>query len=207
MANTVLDLRKLVNDSDIDTTKLTKSSEVYTDISLTSKHVVNSVNTYLDEDSLTEEKVGLDDPSLMLTEKNKDVLKMVTENSQKYINHRDDLNGFKVSKSINVKAVENSIENIFNYIPGERILFPEFGSRIRYYLYEGITQYNVEQLIAEINTSFLKFDPRVIVDDIKDISDNNDTDDNTVVLRIVYHIKDLPFEYYSYDYSYVRPIE
>lgn len=203
MANTVLDLRTLVNDSTIDTVKLTPSTEVYTDISLVSKFSVNSVNTALSQDFLKEEQ-SLDD--VIVDEKDKAKLQMVTDN-QKYIKHRDDHTGFKVSKSINVKAVQNAIENIFNFIPGERILYPEFGSRIRYYLYEGITARNVEQLIAEINTSFLKFDERVIVDDIKDVSEIADTDDNTVVLRITYHIKDLPLQYYTYDYSYVRPIE
>ena len=46
---------------------------------------------------------------------------------------------YKVEKSLNVKAIFNSLRNIFTWIPGERILLPEFGSRLRSLLYEGIT--------------------------------------------------------------------
>lgn len=56
----------------------------------------------------------------------------------------------KVSKSVNVQAVRNSIRNIFTWIPGERILLPEFGSKLYTLLYEGITPLTEERIIAEI---------------------------------------------------------
>ena len=57
----------------------------------------------------------------------------------------DKVNGkFKISKDVNVKAVFNSLHNIFTWIPGENILIPDFGSRLRKMLYEQITEYNVE---------------------------------------------------------------
>jgi len=51
---------------------------------------------------------------------------------------------FFATKDVNVKAVFNSLRNIFTWIPGERILNPEFGSKLRLYLYEGITPENKE---------------------------------------------------------------
>jgi len=45
---------------------------------------------------------------------------------------------YRLGKLVNVKAVTNSIHNIFTWTPGERILNPEFGSRLKKYLYEGI---------------------------------------------------------------------
>ena len=52
----------------------------------------------------------------------------------------DKVNGkFKISKDVNVKAVFNSLHNIFTWITGENILIPGFGSRLRKMLYEQIT--------------------------------------------------------------------
>jgi len=48
-------------------------------------------------------------------------------------------NKWKVEKNVNVKAIFDSLHNIFTWTPGERILLPEFGSRLRSLLYEGIT--------------------------------------------------------------------
>ena len=50
----------------------------------------------------------------------------------------------RIARDVNVRAVMNSIRNIFTWFPGERILNPEFGQRLQQYLYEGITEYNVE---------------------------------------------------------------
>ena len=48
----------------------------------------------------------------------------------------------KVDKLVNVNAIKNSLHNIFSWTPGERILNPEFGSKLRKLLYEGITDFN-----------------------------------------------------------------
>ena len=110
---------------------------------------------------------------------------------------------FRVSRSANVKAVQNAIENIFNFFPGERILYPEFGSRLKFHLYNGITTFNVEQVVAEVYSNAEQFDERIVIDDILVISTDEDTDDNTVTLQIVYHIAGLSKEHYTYEYSYV----
>ena len=46
--------------------------------------------------------------------------------------------GYKIAKNINVKAVQQAIHNIFSWLPGERVLNPEFGTKLKQYLYEGI---------------------------------------------------------------------
>lgn len=66
----------------------------------------------------------------------------------------------KIAKSVNVKAVRNSIHNIFTWIPGERILLPEFGSRLYLMLYEGITPLTEERIIAEIRSCMTEWEPR-----------------------------------------------
>lgn len=87
---------------------------------------------------------------------------------------------FRVTKDINVKAVFNSLRNIFTWIPGERILNPEFGSKLRLYLYEGITENNKEQIVAEIRGVCLKWEPRVNIVSVKPIRDARLDEDNTV---------------------------
>ena len=117
----------------------------------------------------------------------------------------DKVNGnFKISKDVNVKAVFNSLHNIFTWIPGENILFPDFGSRLRKMLYEQITDYNVEQIVAEIRGVVLKYEPRVNIIKVVNVSDINDTENNTVRLDIIFTIPSLSNEQYNYSYIYKR---
>ena len=117
----------------------------------------------------------------------------------------DKVNGnFKISKDVNVKAVFNSLHNIFTWIPGENILFPDFGSRLRKMLYEQITDYNVEQIVAEIRGVVLKYEPRVNIIKVVNVSDINDTENNTVRLDIIFTIPSLGNEQYNYSYIYNR---
>ena len=117
----------------------------------------------------------------------------------------DKVNGnFKISKDVNVKAVFNSLHNIFTWIPGENILIPDFGSRLRKMLYEQITDYNVEQIVAEIRGVVLKYEPRVNIIKVVNVSDINDTENNTVRLDIIFTIPSFGNEQYNYSYIYKR---
>lgn len=101
-----------------------------------------------------------------------------------------------------IAAIQNSLKNIFTWIPGERILLPEFGSQLRKLLYEGITDYNVERIAAEIRRSISEWEPRVSVQDIVNVSTVNDTEDNTVHLQVLYTIPGLTDETFAYDINY-----
>lgn len=107
----------------------------------------------------------------------------------------------KVDKLVNVNAIKNSLHNIFSWTPGERILNPEFGSRLRKLLYEGITDFNQEQIIAEIRNSVSQWEPRVRIDDIVKLTSTDDVENNTVYLRVIYSIPSLTKEQFYYDYS------
>lgn len=112
--------------------------------------------------------------------------------------------GYKIDKLIDVKSVQNSLENIFSWTPGERILLPQFGNRLYQYLYEGINKFNEEQIIAEIKNCVSMWEPRVTITDITNISDITDTEDNTIILNIEYFIKGLDSIIYSKQYQYNR---
>lgn len=111
---------------------------------------------------------------------------------------------WRVSKLVNVKAVQSSIHHIFTWTPGERIINPEFGNRLKVYLYEGITDYNVEQIKSEIRSCVSKWEPRAHILEINDVSTIDDTEDNTVHLEIIYTIPDLSDEQFTYSYYYKR---
>ena len=111
---------------------------------------------------------------------------------------------YRVSKLINVKAVQNSLQQIFSWIPGERVINPEFGSTLQKYLYEGITEQNIEAIMAEIRHCVSIWEPRVTIDRVVNVQTVDDTENNTVQLDVYYHIKGLDDEQYKYSYVYDR---
>ena len=60
---------------------------------------------------------------------------------------------YKISKINDVAATKNSLHNIFTCTPGQRILNPNFGSRLESLLYEGITEQNKDAIVAEIKSA------------------------------------------------------
>lgn len=109
-----------------------------------------------------------------------------------------------IAKDVNVKAVFNSLRNIFTWIQGERILNPDFGSKLKLYLYEGITDTNKEQIAAEVRGLCLKWEPRVNVISVRPVQSVQNDEDNTVQLDIVFTIPSLSNEQYQYSYIYNR---
>lgn len=111
---------------------------------------------------------------------------------------------WRIAKLVNVDSVKNSLRNIFTWIPGERIINPQFGNRLRQFLYEGITEANTEQVIAEIKKCVSEFEPRVSIVKIVNASTVDDTENNTVHLEIIYTIPSLSPEQFNYSYYYKR---
>lgn len=107
----------------------------------------------------------------------------------------------KIGTLTNVNAVRNSLHQIFTWVPGERILLPEFGSNLRKLLYEGITEYNVERIIAEIRHCVSEWEPRVVIQKVVNASSIDDTEDNTVHIEVIYTIPGL-----TEDQLYSEPI-
>lgn len=223
MANMIIDLGQ-------QTTNLLSNDNliVYSDISMTSKF--NPIAVTLDIDTKpTEEKYYLDlatEESCYLSS-NKlsstgsieiDILSSYETGSifntlvifpnynyfNDLVNYYDNANTskFTVEKNINVKAIQQSIHNIFTWMPGERILNPEFGNTLHRLLYNGITEYNQEQIIAEIRRCISEYEPRVEFVEIRNVSTIDDTENNTIHLEIIYTIPSLNEEQYAYSYIY-----
>lgn len=103
--------------------------------------------------------------------------------------YNKNFNTFKVERNVNVDAVRNAIRNIFTWLPGERILDPEFGNTVVRHLYNGINTYNSEQIVAEINRLVEKYEPRAEIDSIINENRVQDTENNTIDLKIVWHVR------------------
>lgn len=111
---------------------------------------------------------------------------------------------YKIDKLINVQAIINSLRNIFTWRPGERILNPEFGSRLYTLLYEGITPETEERIMAEIRHCVSEWEPRIAITEVRDISTIEETEDNTIHLEVIFVIPSLSDEQYSYSFKYNR---
>ena len=109
---------------------------------------------------------------------------------------------YKVSKNVNVNAVKGALKNIFTWIPGERILLPEFGSRLYSLLYEGITAETEERIVAEIRHCVSEWEPRASIVEIRNISNVDDTEDNTIHIEVVFTIAGLDDQQFTYSFTY-----
>lgn len=96
------------------------------------------------------------------------------------------------------------MKNIFTWTPGERILNPDFGNRLKQYLYQGIIPETSEQIVAEIKNCVLKWEPRVNIEEVADVSTVDDHEDNTIHLEIRYTIPGLSDKQYTYSFYYNR---
>lgn len=112
---------------------------------------------------------------------------------------------FNVAKYVNAQAVRGCLRNIFTWVPGERILLPEFGSRLYVLLYEGITKATEEQIIAEIRSCVSEWEPRAQIVEIRNVSTIDDTEDNTIHIDVVFTIPSLSNEQYIYSFTYDMP--
>ena len=71
------------------------------------------------------------------------------------------------SRDINVDndilAIKNSIANIFNTLPGQKVLSPTFGCSLLQFLFEEVSIANGNAIGNAINNAITKYEPRVNV--------------------------------------------
>ena len=63
------------------------------------------------------------------------------------------------------QAIFQSIRNVFNTIPGQKILNPEFGLDLRRYLFESVSE-NTGSLIGDAIQRLPLYEPRVTVEEV-----------------------------------------
>jgi len=82
-----------------------------------------------------------------------------------------------------IKAIEKSVENIFNTIPGQKILNPAFGLDLRQYLFEPISEETAREIGNAILNQLPRYEPRVNLNSI-DIVANENQNQYTVTMSI-----------------------
>ena len=64
------------------------------------------------------------------------------------------------------RELEQAMQLILCTYPGERPMRPEFGSRVRDYVFSSVDGVTVSRLIAEVRSALERWEPRVIVNGI-----------------------------------------
>lgn len=83
--------------------------------------------------------------------------------------------------------IVQSMRNIFETPVGVRFMVPSFGSKIKEYIFEPNDFVARELLNMEVRRCLDKWEPRIIVDDVRVLYSN---DRNSVRIEIEYRIKD-----------------
>lgn len=63
-------------------------------------------------------------------------------------------------------AIRNSIFNLLNTVPGQRILNPYFGVNLQKYLFNRVTEIQAMNIGNDIVQAISKFEPRVVVQNV-----------------------------------------
>lgn len=98
----------------------------------------------------------------------------------------------------NVKSIENSLNNLFSYEPGQRILNQRYGCNLRKYLYMPINSNAISAIGMDINNAIKRWEPRIT---LKNISVVPYEDNNMFVVNIVYECNGIKSNK-EFNYSY-----
>jgi phage baseplate assembly protein W len=71
-----------------------------------------------------------------------------------------------ISSDYDIKAIQNSIYNIFTTRPGEKLLTPSFGCSLEQFLFQPISDFRAQILGNLILTNLTKYEPRIIVNKV-----------------------------------------
>ena len=82
--------------------------------------------------------------------------------------------------------IKSNLVNLLLTDTGERVMNPNFGCDLRRFLFEGITESNMEAVAASLGNSISIFIPEINVTNIEIIPT---TDSNTVDISIDYYLK------------------
>jgi phage baseplate assembly protein W len=90
---------------------------------------------------------------------------LVTKSNGSY--ESDSVSLYDINTSVyDERAIENSLNNIFNFRLGQEVLAPEFGSDLHRYLYEPINKFTADKINRTIRQMLEQWEPRIEVLDI-----------------------------------------
>ena len=101
----------------------------------------------------------------------------------------DDKDGYFATTSTTIEAVKNNIRNLLNTNQGERLFQPNLGVNLRRYLFSQITDETLISIQDSITSTFSFWLPFV---NIQNISLKNGTNANSIIIDILFNIKQDP---------------
>ena len=93
--------------------------------------------------------------------------------------------GSDIKADFDLGAINNSLTNLFNTLPGQRFLFPKYGVDLYQFLFSPVTEDNGDLIGNKIYQSILTYEPRVIPKRVKVIVD---PDNNQYIITIMIEI-------------------
>jgi len=105
------------------------------------------------------------------------------------IRRGNDKDGFFATTSTTIEAVKNNIRNLLNTNQGERLMQPNLGINLRRYLFGQITDETLLSIQDSITSTFNFWLPFV---QIQNINLKNGTNANSIVIDILFNIKQDP---------------
>jgi phage baseplate assembly protein W len=101
-----------------------------------------------------------------------------------------------IKVAVDYEAIQNSINNMFLFAKGERIIQPEFGNSLYEYLYEPVNELTAKKLGQAILSMFEKWEPRVV---ISNIFIDPLPDENTFYVEVEYSVPSIGNETLKFD--------
>jgi phage baseplate assembly protein W len=92
------------------------------------------------------------------------------------------VNNNDLKTNFDFEAVRNSLQNLFNTLPGQRFLFPEYGLDFNQFLFLPITENNGRAIGERLLNTIEKFEPRIIIQNVEVVAD---PDNNLYLFKIV----------------------
>jgi phage baseplate assembly protein W len=87
-----------------------------------------------------------------------------------------------ISNYLTKDAIKNNLINFFLTNPGERYLNPNFGGGLRAFIFEQITNDNLDFLREDINKKISNYFPNILVNELT-VTGQQNTNQITVVLK------------------------
>ena len=85
--------------------------------------------------------------------------------------------------------IKSNLINLLLTDVGERVMNPNFGCNLRRFLFEGITEANMEAVAASLGNSISIFVPEINVTNIEVAPTSDSNTSNTLNLTISYYLK------------------
>jgi phage baseplate assembly protein W len=96
--------------------------------------------------------LALDDSSIGLSP--------ISTQSPALISYKD------IKQAVDESAIKNSLINLFNTFPGQKLLNPEYGLDLAQYLFTPVSDSVAQQIGDDILSGITKYEPRVTVENV-----------------------------------------